>query len=114
MAICYTRMQLVSLSPGLQSFLDANPWRSLVKFGISRARPTRRGCRAGLRKQLCLSISRDLIHTSEAFLDTSNAGSVLFSSIYTDIAQNRDNLHNRTETTLNILSNTSGSFSQNK
>ena len=29
---------------------------------------------------------------------------VLFSSIYTDIAQNRDNLHNRTETTLNILS----------
>ena len=38
---------------------------------------------------------------------------VLFSSIYTDIAQNRDNLHNRTETTLNILSNTSGSVSKN-
>ena len=104
MAILYTGMQLVSLSPGLQSFLDANLWRSLVKFGISRARPTQRACRAGLRKQLRPSISQNLIHTSEAFLDTSNAGSVLFSSIYTDIAQNRDNLHNRTETTLNILS----------
>ena len=81
MAIFYTRMQLVSLSPGLQSFLDENLWRSLVKFGISRARPTRRGCRTGLRKQLRPSISRNLIHTSEAFQDTSNVGSVLFSSI---------------------------------
>ena len=48
----YSGEALRAISAGSQrARLDVNLWGMLCKLGISRTKPTRRGCRAGLRKQ---------------------------------------------------------------
>ena len=61
MALAYSSLALrsVVLLVPLTKPLNSTLWRTLTEIGISRARPTRRGCRAGQRK-------RRLITTIEA------------------------------------------------
>ena len=53
MALTYSRSALCNVlsSTFLTKPLNLTLWRTLTEIGISRARPTRRGCRAGQRKR---------------------------------------------------------------
>ena len=103
MALTYTRLTLVGLSSGLQNNLHPNLWRSLTQLGISRIKPTRRGCRAGLRK-FCTSNQRYLLLLSAPTSNNPNYVRSLPSS--TDFFQDKGNLHNFSTTILNIQYNT--------
>ena len=51
MALAYSRTMLVAISSfQTRTTINSNLWRSLCQLGISRTKPTRGGCRAGLRK----------------------------------------------------------------
>ena len=56
MALIYSRSALGALLPSI-SLKPLKPalWHTLTRLGISRARPTRRGCRSGSRKQRPIS-----------------------------------------------------------
>ena len=52
MALSYSRRALEAISSSISSKpLSSSFWRSLCELGITRFKPTRRGCRAGVRKQ---------------------------------------------------------------
>ena len=52
MALLLSRSALVAFSSSLpKKPLTSSLWRSLCELGIARYKPTRRGCRAGTRKQ---------------------------------------------------------------
>ena len=103
MALTYTRSTLVSLSSSLQKILlHPNLWRSLTQLRISRIKPTRRGCKAGLRK-LRTSNQRDL-RPSSSTSNNPNYARFLPSSI--DFFQDEGNLHNLSTIILDIQDNT--------
>ena len=57
MAIHYSRSTLFSIffTTSLSRPLNYAAWKKLTQFGIARARPTLRGCRAGVRKKRAIS-----------------------------------------------------------
>ena len=120
MALNYSRYALTILSYSPQTkFLKPNLWRTLTELGISRTKPTRRGCRAGLRKHRPLpSIVLNSTFTSNSTLQPSSVPASTWSTrtfssyhnealLYSTETFDGENLHNLTSTTLNIQGNTS-------
>ena len=59
MVTTYSRCFLTRIGAELSNIkLKSTLWRNLCNIGISRVKPTRRGCRAGQRKQRQLQITR--------------------------------------------------------
>ena len=53
MVTTYSRRLLSGIGANLSDInLNGNLWRNICSLGISRVKPTRRGCRAGRKQQL--------------------------------------------------------------
>ena len=81
MVTTYSRCFLTRIGAEFSNIkLNSTSWRNLCNIGISRVKPTRRGCRAGQRKQRQLqitcsneeSISRSLSSPNGTFLPSKN------------------------------------------
>ena len=113
MALLLSRSALVALSSSLpKKPLTSGLWRSLCELGIARYKPTRRGCRAGTRKQ------RPLLTCEGPPLPTSSPDHSLC-EIHPEISppsqelQVGNNLHIPPSRPLNIHLVTSGSGNSN-
>ena len=51
MALVYSRLVLKTISSNIPTRYPSDLWRRLIYHGVSRVKPTRRGCRGGRRKQ---------------------------------------------------------------
>ena len=107
MALVYSRAVLKQLSSSSSAFLSPNLWCRLTEHGITRIKPTRRGCRGGRKKhgnslscpgsvpQLCADVTPTL-NEDVSMVSVENATQ----------DQELINLHNRSASSLNFQGNT--------
>ena len=107
MARIYTNLFLKAFSRSTSSRpLSVDVWRRLVDHGISKAKPTRRGCRAGHRKSKLIGDMESLI-LSNSILQSSVISSGVAENINSNVKlQEETNLHTSFSEILNIQTDT--------
>ena len=112
MALAYSRSILVAISSfQTRTTIISKLWRSLCQLRISRTKPTRRGCRAGLRKlNTSFSLGRPALESTIPNVADSIRNIPLDFKTFQD-SQTGKNLHNLTKNYLIIQNDTSSSTS---
>ena len=112
MVLTFSRSALIAISAVTpKNLLPSSLWRILCSAGVSRTELTRRGCRAGTRKQQTPST---LICSTETF-DCSPGNLSLLDGLPSNSSeiQNLHDLHISSSTTLNIQIDTLSNSIQN-
>ena len=103
MVTTYSRRFLSGIGANLSDLkLNGNLWRSICSLGISRVKPTRRGCRAARKQQLSLTSHQNgELHFDSSSSLTNGIASFAVSGVFENLKP--ANLHS---STLNIPANT--------
>ena len=114
MALVYSRSFVKAISSSIPTRCSSDLWRRLTDHGISRVKPTRRGCRGGQRKRIGinhrLSQEQQPDFTSLNRLNSSNLCVFNISTMSTGNPEGEALLHNTSRESLNIQFNTSASI----